>query len=512
LNLICKKTIILATIFFLFLGNISYLITANTIWSDSDIIVIKENAGSYSIESDVALDSKGTIHIIYQNSKSRNEVYYLTKTRNENWSDHELVLLNDNYQRGLKMHIDNQDTIHLLWYEAEQVSVNNTILYTILNFYYCYKNINEDWSNPELFFIGYTTGSTYGESFVIDEQGTIHFVISCGDTQEPIDQNPDFIDYQGLYYLYRSTKGQWSDIELLTTDLTYNKEPSLGLDKQGTLHLVYSNSNKGIHYQNKTNEGEWSIKELISSNITYKHSPFITIDIDETIHVLWEFSGIEYTYKKSDSTWSEIIKLTNNESRYPQLVVDANNNTHLIWTEEYSNESGYDLFYKYKPNEEPWYAEEILCKQSPNYPHQISIELDDNENIFVLWEESGNLYLRNTSKTPPMAYINVPYSGYKDQQMIFNGSGSTDPDGRISSYLWDFGDGIKSSGEKTTHRYTDPGKYNVKLTVIDNDGLIGEDTTIVEITTNGEQTPGFKLITIILSLTLILFWKRRKLY
>ncbi|UDY35504.1 PKD domain-containing protein [Dermatobacter hominis] len=49
----------------------------------------------------------------------------------------------------------------------------------------------------------------------------------------------------------------------------------------------------------------------------------------------------------------------------------------------------------------------------------------------------------------------------------FDATGSTDPDGTIQSYAWDFGDGQQGSGATASHTYAAPGPYTVKLTVID---------------------------------------------
>ena len=55
-------------------------------------------------------------------------------------------------------------------------------------------------------------------------------------------------------------------------------------------------------------------------------------------------------------------------------------------------------------------------------------------------------------------------------------SASTDPDGTIASYDWDFGDGqVATTTEPVATHTFEPGTYTVRLTVTDNDG--GEDTT-----------------------------------
>jgi PKD repeat protein len=47
---------------------------------------------------------------------------------------------------------------------------------------------------------------------------------------------------------------------------------------------------------------------------------------------------------------------------------------------------------------------------------------------------------------------------------------STDSDGTIVSWSWDFGDGTISSIRNPQHQYDDDGMYLVTLYVIDNDG------------------------------------------
>ena len=52
----------------------------------------------------------------------------------------------------------------------------------------------------------------------------------------------------------------------------------------------------------------------------------------------------------------------------------------------------------------------------------------------------------------------------------FDGGGSADPDGRVTSWEWDFGDGATGSGRAVRHAYAEPGRYEVALTVRDDSG------------------------------------------
>ena len=49
-------------------------------------------------------------------------------------------------------------------------------------------------------------------------------------------------------------------------------------------------------------------------------------------------------------------------------------------------------------------------------------------------------------------------------------STSTDSDGSVVDWSWDFGDGSSASGESVAHEYAASGVYSVSLTVADNDG------------------------------------------
>ncbi len=81
----------------------------------------------------------------------------------------------------------------------------------------------------------------------------------------------------------------------------------------------------------------------------------------------------------------------------------------------------------------------------------------------------------------PVADAGGPYSEIEGAVVSFDGTGSYDPDGNVTSYYWIFGDGENGSGETVAHTYSQEGNYNVTLTVYDDNFDYSTDTTLVNI-------------------------------
>jgi len=89
------------------------------------------------------------------------------------------------------------------------------------------------------------------------------------------------------------------------------------------------------------------------------------------------------------------------------------------------------------------------------------------------------------NQSPLCAFTVDP--GVVNQLMSFSADGSSDPDGTITSYRWDYGDGTTAdfTFPRATHRYTKSGTYMVQLACEDDKGAVG--TASQEIMVSEEQ-------------------------
>lgn len=73
----------------------------------------------------------------------------------------------------------------------------------------------------------------------------------------------------------------------------------------------------------------------------------------------------------------------------------------------------------------------------------------------------------------PKAVLGAEKETTASMRVSFNGSASTDQDGTIAGYYWEFGDNTTSTEAIVDHDYL-PGDYDVRLTVTDDKGAQGD--------------------------------------
>lgn len=98
--------------------------------------------------------------------------------------------------------------------------------------------------------------------------------------------------------------------------------------------------------------------------------------------------------------------------------------------------------------------------------------------------------LAATSALPPTAAVTATaLSGTTPLTVGFSSTNSTDADGSIVSYSWNFGDGTNSTDPNPIHVYNSAGTFTAVLTVTDNSGLTDTDSVVISATAPANQLP-----------------------
>jgi len=107
---------------------------------------------------------------------------------------------------------------------------------------------------------------------------------------------------------------------------------------------------------------------------------------------------------------------------------------------------------------------------------------NEDKTIFIS-PESGNIIrvfdypsLILEKNQSPIAKLQAEGIYVVYETIGFSAAGSSDPDGNIIDYHWDFGDGTEGFGAVVSHQYQYAGTYTVTLNVIDDFGKSASDS------------------------------------
>ena len=98
-----------------------------------------------------------------------------------------------------------------------------------------------------------------------------------------------------------------------------------------------------------------------------------------------------------------------------------------------------------------------------------------------------------SNASPLAAFTLSPENGQSPLAVTVDGGGSSDPDGSLNTFVWNWGDeSADNSGKTVSHTYAKTGDYIVTLTVTDNEGASSSSTksvSVVEPTPNPTPEP-----------------------
>ena len=107
---------------------------------------------------------------------------------------------------------------------------------------------------------------------------------------------------------------------------------------------------------------------------------------------------------------------------------------------------------------------------------------DQSCTITASYEGQFDTHNVTIENIPPNNSPTVDFSYVTRRKKVTFNDRSTDSDGTIVSWLWDFGDGKYNIMQNPEHRYVKFGNYSVTLTVTDNEGVSNSISKTVSIT------------------------------
>jgi len=120
-------------------------------------------------------------------------------------------------------------------------------------------------------------------------------------------------------------------------------------------------------------------------------------------------------------------------------------------------------------------------EHSPTKNREVGVGIE-NEDVAEFYTDVFFYDWYNTSP-PIVSFTYSPVHPVINQSITFDASNSSDSDGTIANYNWNFGDGNITTSIETiiTHSYSEAGDYIVDLTLTDDDGAVNSTSKLITV-------------------------------
>ena len=122
------------------------------------------------------------------------------------------------------------------------------------------------------------------------------------------------------------------------------------------------------------------------------------------------------------------------------------------------------------------------------------VVLTVTDNHGATGDKTHSVTISSPANSAPIAeFTNAPENPETGDVVVFDASRSSDSDGQIAEYKWDFGDGTTDSGVAVQHSYNTASTYAVLLTVKDNDGATDDKGKVITVSPKHDLPPSINL-------------------
>ncbi len=266
------------------------------------------------------------------------------------------------------------------------------------------------WSSPEN--VSSNSGISTNPKIAVDSSGDIHLVW----------QDDTSGDLEIYYKRYNGTS--WSSVEDISDDDRRSVNPSIAVDSSDNPYVVWqSTTSDDTEIYFSKNDGVWSSPANISNNTGDSSYPCAIADSTSKVHVVWverSSGSSQIAYRRYDTgSWSSTGFISGSavNADFPKIAVGSNNNPRSTWQEE--NSGRLEIFYANSTsNGDTWSSSEKVSSNTSNSKHP-DIAVDDDGNTHLIWEDhriaSQGLTYRLRNNSGWQLPINITFGYYQTE-------------------------------------------------------------------------------------------------
>ena len=413
----------------------------------------------------VAADRNGRVHVVWMEvyGEGSGDCYYAVGTNGQNFGA--AVNLSGNgagwaYNfEGCDIDVDSSNRVYVVWVEGGVLKL---------------RIFDGSWGGATTV---YTNDSDLYYPGIAVDNGNIYIVFNT----------------TGGYTLSRArVNGTWEETRFLAGD-AFTKHAAIGLGSS-SVYACWADKATGEYKtryskRSKSLNAGWSSPSPIPTSDTGIEDQFPVIEGDssDNAHCAWSYylggSRKVVMAHQAGGTWGAVDEVSDSEMLHYPRISEYNNILAVTWQ---AGGYGGGTGVRYSFWASAGYSGVGTVPGSSGVTFcDVSIQPASTKAYFV-WDGSNGIWCDvitvDTSggggggggnQAPVARFTMTPREGETPLTVHFNGSSSSDADGSVVSYIWDFGDAKFGTGAVTTHTYTSYGDFTVRLTVVDDKGKAG---------------------------------------
>jgi len=235
----------------------------------------------------IATHSDNTIHLVWRDNKSGDEeIYYKRSTnRGTTWSTAKKLTRSLAWKNAPHIAADSGHKVHIVWYDLTP-------------------------DNPEIFYRRSPDGGATwnaAQRVTWNPADSYYPVLSVDSNDDPHVVWEDYTPGNFDIYYKRSTDGgaSWNALIRLTWTAGQSRIPSLGMDTDNRVHVVWYDDTPGqpeIYYRRSADGGiTWDAVRRLTWTSGSSYDSDMAVDSEDNVHVVWDDNtsgNFEIYYKK----------------------------------------------------------------------------------------------------------------------------------------------------------------------------------------------------------------------